>query len=770
MAKDKETKHASAKTRFMFKVSGIAHLVLFFFNCFNAHPLLSQTSHTLTLHFESNTYTLSPENTSRIDSVINLLNNTPAAYEVEIEGHSDTTGLWWLNKSISQQRARQAFLYLEAKGFSRKSINASAKGSSEPIDVNSTETGKAHNRRVTLVIRLNLPDINNLAGISLSDEKFTLPADSGGIFFDTSGTVIKIPPDAFVDENGQPVTGNIDFSYQEYRDPLDLILSGLPMHQGSGNNREYFNSYGMFKLKAYHNGKPVFLKKDKQPEVDFAMTRQPKYADIFQFDSLSKRWKKPSRVENDYLHYLGPICGGSGGGSRGRYNDCYCRMNDCVALDFLIKTIQSYAGEGRSIYADFWRKDTLHIFETLDSLAFYNQHCPRIHYKIDTLAKRIKMDQHTYKVTNLKRGLRKLKFSIKCQSRKKNEFGPLKTISWKCPSAENPGVFSKLNKHKWTYCHISRSETGFTIQLSDSTDQIELKGVRGVTKERMSKTRKKVFLETQFAEYEALRLPYHTHMKELDDLKALLYKQFDACKPMRDSLYKRLEQYSSYYCKLQKDNIFCFWQANRHFMPLAEKELLFTHWLRYFDAHEDEMEARVVQVRTNTRYLSCLHQAQRRKRTIGELPDKPAVAVATPSLGTYHVAEVVKLHDTVLVYATYTDTDGNTIEPVIVYLTDKTVNTAIRYDGTDTYSPYKFRLSPTTVKALLAIDKKGGAYLCTPEHLRGIVVNGRQLTHTFVIRKLPKFKSKEELLKLLEYDATYAAGNPQTESKKSDQQ
>lgn len=42
----------------------------------------------------------------------------------------------------------------------------------------------------------------------------------------SSGTQICIPPAIFVDKHGQLVTGEVEITYVEYRDPIDFILSG----------------------------------------------------------------------------------------------------------------------------------------------------------------------------------------------------------------------------------------------------------------------------------------------------------------------------------------------------------------------------------------------------------------------------------------------------------------------------------------------------------------------------------------------------------------
>lgn len=87
-----------------------------------------------------------------------------------------------------------------------------------------------------------------------------------------SGTKVYIPENAFVDANGNPVTGPVDVQYREFRNPLDFIVSGIPMTYDSGGTVNHFQSAGMFELTASVNGQEVFLAKDKKLSLDFVAT------------------------------------------------------------------------------------------------------------------------------------------------------------------------------------------------------------------------------------------------------------------------------------------------------------------------------------------------------------------------------------------------------------------------------------------------------------------------------------------------------------------
>jgi len=72
---------------------------------------------------------------------------------VVIEGHTDTTGTASVNQHLSQQRAEAVELYLVANHtLPEDRITAVGKGDAEPLAPNTTDAGRALNRRIDIRI------------------------------------------------------------------------------------------------------------------------------------------------------------------------------------------------------------------------------------------------------------------------------------------------------------------------------------------------------------------------------------------------------------------------------------------------------------------------------------------------------------------------------------------------------------------------------------------------------------------------------------------
>ncbi|MGN6400269.1 MAG: OmpA family protein [Flavisolibacter sp.] len=103
------------------------------------------------IFFDVNKYELKPESQIELDKVVQLLQDNPAV-KIQIEGHTDNVGSATDNQKLSENRAKSVVSYLNSKGISLTRLIAKGFGATKPIADNSTEEGRAQNRRTELKI------------------------------------------------------------------------------------------------------------------------------------------------------------------------------------------------------------------------------------------------------------------------------------------------------------------------------------------------------------------------------------------------------------------------------------------------------------------------------------------------------------------------------------------------------------------------------------------------------------------------------------------
>ncbi len=87
----------------------------------------------------------------QLDKLLELLSKK-TEINVEISGHTDSTGTEERNKILSKERARSVYNYLVSKKISTSRLGYKGYGSVKPVATNETESGRQKNRRIEFVI------------------------------------------------------------------------------------------------------------------------------------------------------------------------------------------------------------------------------------------------------------------------------------------------------------------------------------------------------------------------------------------------------------------------------------------------------------------------------------------------------------------------------------------------------------------------------------------------------------------------------------------
>ena len=105
---------------------------------------------TYAITFDTGKATIKPESMIEISRIAKLMKENPDL-SFEVQGHCDATGSDKVNDPLSQKRAEAIVAALVEQGIAASRLTAVGKGSHVPIASNSTDEGRAKNRRVEFV-------------------------------------------------------------------------------------------------------------------------------------------------------------------------------------------------------------------------------------------------------------------------------------------------------------------------------------------------------------------------------------------------------------------------------------------------------------------------------------------------------------------------------------------------------------------------------------------------------------------------------------------
>jgi outer membrane protein OmpA-like peptidoglycan-associated protein len=101
------------------------------------------------IHFATGKATIQPDSDAILTQIAQLMNEDPTL-KLRVEGHTDNQGVAAANQALSEKRAQAVVAWLTSHGVAAARLTARGFGASKPVADNTSEEGRAKNRRVEL--------------------------------------------------------------------------------------------------------------------------------------------------------------------------------------------------------------------------------------------------------------------------------------------------------------------------------------------------------------------------------------------------------------------------------------------------------------------------------------------------------------------------------------------------------------------------------------------------------------------------------------------
>jgi chemotaxis protein MotB len=117
--------------------------------------------------FPSGSAELNENGKATLSEVSRLLSRHAAQHDFQVEGHTDnqpiSTAQFPDNNFLGAARAINVMEYMLGQGFPKKRLSAATWGDAMPVSGNDSESGRAQNRRIELVLMPDLSDVGKAA-------------------------------------------------------------------------------------------------------------------------------------------------------------------------------------------------------------------------------------------------------------------------------------------------------------------------------------------------------------------------------------------------------------------------------------------------------------------------------------------------------------------------------------------------------------------------------------------------------------------------------
>lgn len=129
-----------------------------------------------------------------------------------------------------------------------------------------------------------------VAEADIKADKFIINTATDTVVTYKTGSKIHIPANAFLNENGEAVKGEVELSYREFHHIADVFVAGIPMTYDSAGETFHFETAGMMDIGGMQDGKALKANPQAQITVDMVSLNTEDRFNTYYLDTVGKRW------------------------------------------------------------------------------------------------------------------------------------------------------------------------------------------------------------------------------------------------------------------------------------------------------------------------------------------------------------------------------------------------------------------------------------------------------------------------------------------------
>ena len=114
-------------------------------------PVQEKVTFAADAFFDFDKAVLKPEGKAKLDDLVGKVKGINLEVVIAV-GHTDSVGGDAYNQSLSVKRSEAVKAYLVSKGIEKNRVYTEGKGEKQPVADNSTDEGRAKNRRVEIEV------------------------------------------------------------------------------------------------------------------------------------------------------------------------------------------------------------------------------------------------------------------------------------------------------------------------------------------------------------------------------------------------------------------------------------------------------------------------------------------------------------------------------------------------------------------------------------------------------------------------------------------